>query len=200
METPGIEVRPIECMDGTAHFCEVFYNDVRIPLSNVVGELNGGWGVAMATLGFERGTGLLYDQIEMSRLVESYIEQARTLPGPDGIRPAIKDDEIAARLATLRAEVAALRSMSYATISGAQRNGSVGAEATMVALYTTETMQKVYRMGLDLLGTAALELPREAHSAQYLYLSSFMYTIGGGTSEIRRNIIGERALGLPKGK
>jgi alkylation response protein AidB-like acyl-CoA dehydrogenase len=190
MATPGIEVRPIPCMDGSAHFCEVFYNDVRIPLSNVVGQVNEGWAVTMTTLGFERGTGLLYDQIEMGRLVDGLLVQART--------GKWRDEELASRLVRLRAEVSALRAMSAMTISRARRHGSPGAEGTMVALFTTEVMQRVYRARLDLLGARGLELPREPHSAQHAYLSSFMHTIGGGTSEIRRNIIAERALGLPR--
>jgi hypothetical protein len=68
----------------------------------------------------------------------------------------------------------------------------------MAALYSVETMQRVYCMGLDMLGPQALEMPATPQSAQYQYLSSFMHTIGGGTSEIRRNIIGERGLGLPR--
>lgn len=196
MNTPGIEVRPIRCMDGSEHFCEVFYNDVRIPLSNVVGQINEGWAVTMTTLGFERGTGLLYDQIEMGRLVDGFIERART--HRVGGRSVIDNDEIAGRLASLRAEVSALRAMSAMTISRAQREGSPGIPGTMVALYTAETMKRVYRMGLDLLGTQGVECPAGEDSAQREFLSSFMHTIGGGTSEIRRNIIGERGLGLPR--
>lgn len=196
MQTPGIEVRPIRCMDGSAHFCEVFYNDVRIPLSNVVGELHQGWAVTMTTLGFERGTGLLYDQIEMSRLVDRYVERANE-HGVDG-RRRIENEEIAAQLARLRADVSALKAMSAMTISRAQREGSPGVAGTMVALFTTETMQRVYRMGLELQGVEALAQPGGAHSAQRDYLTSFMHTIGGGTSEIRRSIIGERGLGLPR--
>lgn len=197
MDSPGIDIRPIACMDGTEHFCEVFYDNVRIPLSNVVGDLNDGWRVTMTTLGFERGTGLLYDQLEMSRIVDHLIELAKTQPGPDFLRPAIEDDEIAAELATLRAEVSALKAMSYTTISRAQR-GPLGAEGTIVALYTAELMQKVYRTAVDLLGTEGLVLPEAPDSFQFRYLNSFIHTIGGGTSEIRRNIIGERVLGLPR--
>ncbi len=195
MSTPGIEVRPIRCMDGSAHFCEVFYNDVRIPLSNVVGQLNEGWAVTMTTLGFERGTGLLHDQIEMGRLVDSYIAQAQVSAGGSRL---IEDGVIADRLARLRAEVSALRAMSAMTISRAQREGSPGIAGTMVALYTAETMQRVYRMGLDLQGAQGLECPEHGDSPQTEYLTSFMHTIGGGTSEIRRNIIGERGLGLAR--
>ena len=196
MNSPGIEIRPIRCMDGGDHFCEVFYQDVRIPLTNVVGQLHEGWAVSMTTLGFERGTGLLYDQFEMGRLVDHFIVRARE-PGFSG-RRAIDDGELAARLAQLRAEVSALRAMSAMTISRAQREGSPGIAGTMVALYTAETMQRVYRAGLDLQGARALECRAGESSPQLDYLSSFMYTIGGGTSEIRRNIIGERGLALPR--
>lgn len=197
MESPGIDIRPIKCMDGSEHFCEVFYTDVRIPLNNVVAEVNDGWRVTMTTLGFERGTGLLYDQIELSRFVEQLMAMAARVSVPGGSGPAIQDDEVVARLGTLRAEVTALRAMSYSAISRAQR-GEVGAEATMVALYTVETMQKAYSAGVELLGVDALQLPQRPDSLQFQYLNAFIHTIGGGTSEIRRNIIGERALGLPR--
>lgn len=196
MSSPGIDIRPIRSMDGSAHMCEVFYNNVRIPLSNVVGQLNEGWAVTMTTLGFERGTGMLYDQIEMGRLVDGYIVQSKQ-KDRHGHRP-IDDDQLAQRLAQLRAEVSALRAMSAMTISRAQRDGTPGVAATMVALYTPETMQRVYRMGLDLQGVQGLECPAHGHSPSREYLASFMHTIGGGTSEIRRNIIGERGLGLAR--
>ena len=78
MSTPGIDVRPIECMDGSEHFCEVFYDNVRIPSNNVVGGLNNGWATAMATLGFERGTGGLADQIVLSGVADELIGLARS--------------------------------------------------------------------------------------------------------------------------
>ncbi|MGE0741750.1 MAG: acyl-CoA dehydrogenase family protein [Hyphomonadaceae bacterium] len=200
MDLPGITIRPIKCMHGSADFCEVFYDNVRIPLQNVVGEINDGWNVAMATLGFERGTAALAEQIEMSRVVEELIELAQTRLGPDGVRPAIKDEEFAGRLATLRAEVAALRAMSYAAISRAQRDFTPGAEGALIALYNTETMQRVFRTAADLMGGEMLDLGASPHRWTTQYYRSIMQTIAGGTSEIRRNIIGERVLGLPKGR
>lgn len=198
MELPGITIRPITGMHGAADFCEVFYDDVRIPLKNVVGQVNGGWGVAMATLGFERGTAALGEQIEMGHVVEQLIDVAKVRPGADGIRPAIKDGEFAARLAMLRAEVAALRAMSYASISRAQRNFTPGVEGSIIALYNTETIQKIYRLAFDLMGPLALDLDSSDHDWTTRYLLSIMQTIAGGTAEIRRNIIGERLLGLPR--
>jgi alkylation response protein AidB-like acyl-CoA dehydrogenase len=200
MELPGVTIRPIKCMHGAADFCEVFYDDVRIPLKNVVGEVNDGWNVAMATLGFERGTAALAEQIEMSRVVEHLMELAHERPGPDGVRPAIRDDEFAARLATLRAEVAALRAMSYAAISRGQRDLVPGAEGTFIALYNTETMQRIFRLSADLMGAEMLDLEASPSRWTTQYYRSVMQTIAGGTSEIRRNIIGERVLGLPRGR
>src|SRR5690606_18260840 len=104
ISTPGIEVRPIRTIDGEAEFAEVFYDDVRIPLTNVVGGVGNGWSVAMSTLAFERGTAFTANQVRLASLVDELIEIARKQPGPDGRRPAIADDEIAASLAMARAE------------------------------------------------------------------------------------------------
>jgi alkylation response protein AidB-like acyl-CoA dehydrogenase len=136
----------------------------------------------------------------MSRVVEELIELARSRPGPDGIRPAIKDDELAAKLAVLRAEVAALRAMSYAAISRAQRDFTPGPEGALIALYNTETLQSVYRTAMDLMGPEMLDAGEDPSHWTTEYLRSIMQTIAGGTSEIRRNIIGERLLGLPRGR
>jgi alkylation response protein AidB-like acyl-CoA dehydrogenase len=152
----------------------------------------------MATLGFERGTAALAEQIEMSRVVEELIELAGSRTGPDGVRPAIKDDEIASRLANLRAEVAALRAMSYASISRAQRDFTPGSEGTVIAVYNTELMQRVYRMASDLMGPETLNVAATSERWTQQYHRSIMQTIAGGTAEIRRNIIGERLLGLPR--
>src|SRR4029077_12930753 len=104
MDAPGIEIRPIKTLAGNSDFCEVFYDGVRIPLANVVGQLNDGWRVAMATLSFERGTAFLSEQVRLARRVDELIETARGVG-------ALDDDEIARRLARARAEVAAMRAM-----------------------------------------------------------------------------------------
>ena len=81
MRSPGIEIREIETMSHVTDFCEVFYDEVRIPLTNVVGELNDGWRVAMSTLSFERGTAFMADQVELAATVEDLIDEARTRTG-----------------------------------------------------------------------------------------------------------------------
>jgi alkylation response protein AidB-like acyl-CoA dehydrogenase len=198
MKSPGIELRPILTMIAADdfHFCQVFYNDVRIPISNVVGEINGGWSVANSTLGFERGTGFIADQIRLAETVEMLLALARKRPGADGVTPVMEDGDIASRLAMLRAEMAAVRAMTYATISRAGR-GNPGPEGSLVKLFFSEASQRVARLGVDILGAEGLELSAD-EGTTFSYLRSYAATIGGGTSDVQRNIIGERVLGLPK--
>ncbi len=199
MDLPGITVRPIRTMAGVTTFSEVFYDAVRIPLANVVGDPGDGWRVAMSTLSFERGTAMIPHQVELQRIVEQLIALAGEVTGPDGMRPAIRDDEVAARLATVRAEVAAMRAMTYASISRAARQPVPGPEGAMISLYFAELHQKVHALAMDILGAGSIEREGEAARWIYRYLDGFKHSIAGGTSEIRRNIIGERVLGLPRG-
>lgn len=200
MRTPGIEIREIQTMSHVTDFCEVFYDEVRIPMTNIVGGLNNGWRTAMSTLSFERGTAFMADQVELAATVESLIEEARTRTGPDGRRPAIQDDDIARRLATVRAEVAALRAMTIAGISRNARTGVPGPEGSMVRLFHGELHQRVYQLALEVIGSDALRLTPVDGDDVWTgpYLQSFAYTIGGGTTDIQRNIVGERVLGLPR--
>jgi alkylation response protein AidB-like acyl-CoA dehydrogenase len=200
MRSPGIDVRPIEAMDREHEFCEVFYDDVRIPLCNVVGQLNQGWTVAMSTLSFERGTAFTAGQVRLASTVENLIAVAGERPGPSGRGTALADEELARRLATLRAEVAALRAMTYSMISRSTRQGTPGPEGSIVKLYFSELEQRVARLSMDLLGPDSLRFQSRWEPGGWTgdYLHSFASTIGGGTSEIQRNIVGERVLGLPR--
>lgn len=200
MRSPGIEIREIRTMSHVTDFCDVFYDEVRIPLSNVVGGLHNGWRTAMSTLSFERGTAFMADQVELAATVERLIDEARTRTGPDGRRPAIQDDELARRLATARAEVAALRSMTIAGISRNARTEVPGPEGSMIRLFHGELHKRVYQLALDVIGPDALRLTPVDGDGVWTgpYLQSFAYTIGGGTTDIQRNIIGERVLGLPR--
>lgn len=199
MDSPGIELRPILTMVGPNdfHFCQVFYNDVRIPLANVVGEPNDGWSVANSTLGFERGTGFIADQIQNSELVEKLISMAREAKGYDQLSPQLADGDYASRLAMSRAEMAGVRAMTYATLSRVS-NGNPGPEGSLVKLFFSEASQRLRRLGVDLQGAEAIELSPDA-GLSTSYLRSYASTIGGGTSDVQRNIIAERVLGLPRG-
>ncbi|HVU71435.1 MAG TPA: acyl-CoA dehydrogenase family protein [Mycobacteriales bacterium] len=197
MHSPGITVRPIPTIDGSSHFCEVFYDEVRIPVDNVVGDINDGWSVAMSTLSFERGTAFTVGQVQLAELTEQLAALARERTGSDG-RPLIADDEIAHAIATMRAEVAALRAMTYATVSRNAHRDLPGPEGSMVKLYFSEVRQRLYRLAIDVLGDDALTRTDDDRPWVDEYLLSLSYSIGGGTSEIQRNIIGERVLGLPR--
>ena len=199
MSSPGIEIREIKTMSHVTDFCEVFYDEVRIPLANVVGEINDGWRVAMSTLSFERGTAFMADQVELAATIEELIDEARNRAGADG-RPLISDEEIARRLATARAEVAALRAMTIAGISRTARTGMPGPEGSMIRLFHGELHKRVYALALEIIGPESLRLTPVDGDGVWTgpYLQSFAYTIGGGTTDIQRNIVGERVLGLPR--
>jgi alkylation response protein AidB-like acyl-CoA dehydrogenase len=201
MRSPGIEVRPIATMARTSDFCEVFYDEVRVPLANVVGEVDDGWSVAMSTLSFERGTAFMAEQVQLAQTVESLVDLAREATGPDGRRPAIADDEIARRLGRARAEVAALRAMTYAQVSRAAASGQPGPEASLVRVLYGELEQRVGRLAMDVLGADALAedlFGRPGRDWVHDHLMSFQATIAAGTKDIQRNIVGERVLGLPR--
>ncbi len=193
MHAPGIEVRPIRKMSGQVEFAQVFYDDFRVPLDNVVGGLGNGWKVAMSTLSFERGTGFIADQVKQSQEVEELLERARSTG-------AVKDERIAEQLAQLRAEVAALRAMTYRNISEVVRTGQPGPEASVIRLFTSELGQRLERMALLLAGEEVLDFRYGDDDLVADYLRGFAATIAGGTAQIQRDIIAERLLGLPKSR
>lgn len=200
MSSPGIDVRPIMTMSGVPHFCEVFYDEVRIPLSNVVGGIGNGWATAMSTLSFERGAGFVAEQIRLAQAVDEIADYAKNHVGPDGKRMAIQDDEIYRRIATARAELAALRATTYAAVSRNRITGKPGPESSMSRLLFAELEQRIRLLAMDVVGVEALKytMPhtQEAWSGEWLHAPSA--TIGAGTSDIQRNIIANRVLGLPR--
>jgi alkylation response protein AidB-like acyl-CoA dehydrogenase len=202
MDTPGITVRPLRNAAGGTHFCEVFFDEVRVPLANVVGELHGGWGIARTSLDNERSG--LAGVIELERRLASLarmVDRVADDDGGSGERPPGADG----RLAQLWIEVEALRYLGYRTLSGQLNGREVGAEAAVGKLFATSLRQRIARTGLDLQGPLA-QLTRSAPDAvdrgrwQTGYLDALAYTIGGGTSEVMRNVIAERVLGLPRGQ
>jgi alkylation response protein AidB-like acyl-CoA dehydrogenase len=197
MRLAGVEVRPITALDGHYHNCEVFYDNVRIPLSNVVGTVDNGWSVAMTTFGFERGAAAFGGVCEGGGAIEELIEFAKNNPGPEGGEPAINDTAIAERLGIARAQSQSVRSLMYMVASAAERNVDLGAEGGLIHLSYSEQEQAIYRLAMEILGPRGLSR-LNSRSWVYRYFTSFGATIAGGTSEIHRNIIGERLLGLPR--
>ncbi len=192
MRSAGIDVRPIKTMEGGADFCEVFYDEVRVPLANVVGGVDNGWGVAMSTLSFERGTAFTVDQVQLSSTVERLIEVARE-------KRLLGDEEIARALSRARADVASLRALTYVGISRNLHAPVPGPEGSIMKLHWAELSKRISRLAVEIVGPRSLALTDDDDGRwAERYLASFASSIGGGTSEIQRNIIGERVLGLPR--
>jgi alkylation response protein AidB-like acyl-CoA dehydrogenase len=196
MSSPGLTVRPIDTMAGDQHFCEIFYDNVKVPLSSVVGELNDGWRVAMATLTSERGGATLSLASELGHAIGKLIDLAHERTDHAG-RPMIRNEAIAERLAEHRAEVAALSALSYA-MATSETDDAAGAAAAVTYLFFGELLQRVRLTGLAVIGADAIELSPEAEPWTRSWLADRMMVIAGGSAQIRKNIIAERLLGLPR--
>jgi alkylation response protein AidB-like acyl-CoA dehydrogenase len=201
MRAAGIEIRPIRTMMGDEHVNMVFYDNVRIPLSNVVGELGGGWSTALSTLAFERGLGFIGDQLELYERVHRAIELAGRVRLEEGVM-AIEDSAIAQRLAALKAETMAIKAMTLADITETDRTGEPGPKGSLMKLMVTRVHKELSQLVGEILGWEFLEFDgdRTAHPWTYEYLWSWVFTISGGTSEIQREITADRLLGLPRAR
>jgi hypothetical protein len=201
MDTPGVEIRPLTTIAGSTEFAELFLDEVRIPVANRVGDENDGWRVTMVTLSFERGTAFVGDLLEAIELLGTTVEVAR--------RTGAWEDPGVRRLAGhLRAELDALWALTKRNVSQAARTGVPGIGGTVFKLAYTETRQRLGEFSLSLLGRAGLAaddvdgldalgaLPAETMVEDWL--RGISLTIAAGTSQIQRNIVGERILGLPK--
>ncbi len=187
MRAPGISVRPIENLAGTSHFCEVTYDDVSIPVDNIVGEAGRGWSVAMATLGFERGAATVTLQLALLRKIETLRERALACGTP-------VQSSLMQRISIARSEALALRALTYEMFFGTAESPF---EASIVRLVFAELSQRVHRIAMDLLDARNVDFELSEPWVED-YLESYSETIAGGTAEIQRNIIGERLLGLPR--
>ena len=201
MRSPGIEVKPITTMLLDEHVNMVFYDEVRIPRTNVVGEIGGGWSTALATLSFERGMGFIGDQLELYERVQRAIELAKRVRFEDG-RLAIDHDGIAERLASLKADTMAIRAMTLASIAETDRTGVPGPKSPLMKLMVTSTHKALSELVGEMLGWEFVEFDgdRQSHPWTYDYLWSWVFTIAGGTSEILREITADRLLGLPRAR
>jgi alkylation response protein AidB-like acyl-CoA dehydrogenase len=201
MRLPGIEIRPIRTMLQEEHVNMVFYDEVRIPLANVVGEVNRGWSTALSTLAFERGLGFIGDQLELYERIGRAIDLAGRVRLDDG-RLAIEDDGVAQRLAALKAEAMAIRAMTLADISETDRTGEPGPKGSLMKLMVTTTHKALSELVGEILGWDFLEFDgdRSNHPWTFEYLWSWVFTIAGGTSEIQREITADRLLDLPRAR
>ena len=192
MDAPGITVRPLVDMTGTHTFNEVFFDDVRIPAANLVGREGDGWRLAKVTLGNERvslsGAGSLWG---MGPTAEDLIDQVKRSGGTS-------DPLFRQRLAQVWSEGEILRLLRLRMVSAAVSGSDPGPEASVRKALADEHGQHVMDLACDLTGSSGMLV---GVGADAIYTFGFMFapalTIGGGTSEVQRNIIGERTLGLP---
>lgn len=198
MHAPGVVVRPIRLMSGESHFCEVFYDSVRIPTRNVIGGVGGGWSVALTTLGFERGAAFIADQIALARKVELFASMAACSEWPRPGVFAADDQGVARQVARLRAQVAGLKAFSYSEVNKRTAGLPPGPAGSMLKLYYSQVAQSLHQQAFDLSGDDGVRFAYgdEGWTRDFLY--SFAMSIGGGTSEIQKEIIANRILDLPR--
>lgn len=201
MHAPGITVRPIKTMMGDSGINDTFYDNVRIPIANVVGEIGQGWSVAMSTFAFERGIGFIGELIELTEWVEQVIHLARITHLSSG-KLAIDDDGLAQRLAAVKAEILALRAMTIGGLAYIEQHGQPGPEGSMMKLAITTAYKKLHQIAAEILGPRLLEYgdDHDAHPWTYRYLASWKMTISGGSNEIQRDVIADRILGLARAR
>ncbi|MGW7237188.1 acyl-CoA dehydrogenase family protein [Streptomyces sp. NPDC054804] len=190
MTAPGITVRPLRTLAGSAEFAEVFLDEVRVPVANRVGAENDGWRVTMVTLSFERGTAFVGEVVACRRVLGDLARVARANGTWD-------DPELRRRLGRLNAEFRALWRLTQWNVSEAEGSGVPGVGGSVFKLRYSHARQELYDAAAAVLGPDALDLDRPWVLDR---LSSLSYTIAAGTSQIQRNIVAERILGLPKGR
>jgi alkylation response protein AidB-like acyl-CoA dehydrogenase len=213
MKQPGIEVRPIKQIDGSAEFNEVFFSNARCPNDNVVGGLNNGWAVAMTTLGFERGTSATTSHRRFQKELDEILKEARK-------NGATSDPLIRQRLAQAWSKVKIMEINGFRSLTAVlQKTKDPGAAALGATnkMFWSEYHQDVMLLAMDIRGMAGQVLaggeeeefipgygrrpatrayPADAMQSAFFFSRS--ETIWGGAAEIQRNIVGERILGLPK--
>ena len=197
MDQPGIEVRPLRQLTGTAEFNEVFFSSARTDAGNVLGEVNDGWKVAMATLGFERGTAFLSQQLGFARELQEVITLAQK-------RGVTADPIVRQELADSYVGVQIMKFNGMRMLTSLVQGRTLGPEASIGKLYWSSWHRTLGERGLRVLGADGLQLldagpgRYELDELHQEFLSSRAETIYAGSSEIQRNIIGERVLGLPR--
>ncbi len=194
MHAPGVEVRPLTQITGDAEFNEIFLNGVEVPVENVIGEVGGGWAVAMTTLLHERGT---LGFALVARL-ELQLAKLVALAADRGATPTQRE-----AIAREWIRLQGLRWTAYRSLSALERTGLPGPEGSVLKLEWSEANQRVTKLALELLGPDSQLLPGNAPYGGYWtiqQLRSRGNTIEAGSSEILRNILAERVLGLPRSR
>lgn len=210
MHSPGVEVRPLKQITGHSEFAEIFFTNVRLPADNIIGAEGQGWEMAQTTLGYERGGNTLARVTRAQANLRRLTDVCRTL-SRDGV-PALEDPLVRQRLGRMAVEVEVLRYASYRILSKLEKGQRPGSESSVDKLYYSELDKRHQELIQDILGPyGQLErgLPDELglntgslrgqdSTWTFNYLWSRAGTIYAGSSEIQKNIIGERVLKLPR--
>jgi alkylation response protein AidB-like acyl-CoA dehydrogenase len=195
MKSPGITIRPLVEMTGVAWFNEVFFDDVQVPRANVVGEPNQGWQIAITTLAHERGGSAPHARLQ---------GEMRDVLGLAGRLGVTRDPRWRQRLAQSFIDTEILRLLAYKQVTEMMRRGQPGPEGSYLKLVWSETDLRMKELAIDMEGpyaALARTSPRAVDDGrwEYEYLWSRAATIYAGTSEVQRNVIAQRVLGLPRG-
>jgi alkylation response protein AidB-like acyl-CoA dehydrogenase len=196
MRSSGVTVRPLTQMTGSDEFNEVFLEEVRVPAENLVGELHQGWTIAQTTLSHERGTSPR--QLVVHRMLLADLLALARQTGAD------RDPLIRQQLAQTIIEVEMTRLHNWRTLTQIRRSGAPGPESSLVKLFWSEMSQHLHDTAMQVLGVHGQYWPGEPRAVgRGRWLRSYLYyraaTIFAGTSEVQRNIIAQRVLGLPRG-
>ena len=199
MKTPGITVRPLVELTGVAWFNEVFFENVRVPRELVVGEIDRGWEISLTTLNHERGANIPYQRLRQMLEGLLVLSRRRSLDGPLAADPLVRQE-----LAQLAIDIEVLRASTYRNVFDIMRTGQPGPGGSMLKLFWSELEQRLMQVAVSLAGPYGA-LDEHAPQAfdegrwQYGVLWSRAASIYAGTSEVQRNIMAQRVLGLPRG-
>jgi alkylation response protein AidB-like acyl-CoA dehydrogenase len=194
MEQPGVEVRPLVQITGEAEFNELFFEDARIPHENIIGGEGNGWNVALTTLMFERANLALALQADLKLSLADLFALARETSWTGGAS-AFEDPVIRRRLAELYVQSELLRLNAYRGLTATMRNGIPGPEGSLGKWLWADVNQAVTELAMEILGPQAQTTDNEW---SYRFLRARGSSIEGGTTEILKNIVAERVLGLPR--
>jgi alkylation response protein AidB-like acyl-CoA dehydrogenase len=210
MHSPGVEVRPLKQITGNSEFAEVFFTNVTLPAENIIGQEGQGWELAQTTLGFERGGNTLARVTRFQANMQRLVEACRSLTR-DGVR-ALDDPVVRQKLGRMLVEVEVLRYAGYRILSKLEQGKRPGSESSVDKLYYSELDKRHQELVQEILGPyGQLErgvpselalnsstLRGDESTWAYNFLWSRAGTIYAGSSEIQKNIIGERVLKLPR--
>jgi alkylation response protein AidB-like acyl-CoA dehydrogenase len=194
MEQDAVQVRPLRQITGEAEFNELFIEEARIPNENIVGGEGNGWAVAITTLMHERATLAFSLQVGVQIAMRELLERARTVRGSNG-SAASEDPVIRQRLAQLMIEAEVLRLNAYRGLSATMRTGVPGPEGSLGKWHWSEINQSLTELAMDIAGPHAM---LSEDNWTYRFLRARANSIEGGTTEILKNIVAERVLGLPR--